>query len=154
MQSDLPLDIAGELFSQEQVLGRQFRTGPERPTPRDARGQQAAQTLREHPTQSCFMDDDHVIEALSSDGADDALDVGVLPRRPRCRADGLDVHPGGSGGHRRECAIPIVEEIPRGVVLREGAPGLLRNPRCRGMVGHGGMNDPSTVVPEDDQNEQ
>jgi hypothetical protein len=29
MRSDLPFETAGELLSQEQVLGGQFRTGPE-----------------------------------------------------------------------------------------------------------------------------
>ena len=35
---------------------------------------------------------DHVIEALASNRADDALHVGVLPRRARCSANRLSVH--------------------------------------------------------------
>jgi hypothetical protein len=37
-----------------------------------------------------FVEDDHVIQALAPNRADQALDVGALPRRPRRRQHLLD----------------------------------------------------------------
>jgi hypothetical protein len=50
--------------------------------------------VRHVPTQdanqSSFIHDDHVIEALASDGADEPLCIRVLPRRTRGGAEFLD----------------------------------------------------------------
>jgi hypothetical protein len=40
------------------------------------------------PTKMPLIEDDDVVQALASDRANDAFDVGILPRRARCRADG------------------------------------------------------------------
>ena len=63
----------------------------------------------EHPTKPRHVYDDHVIEALASDRADDALHMRVLPRRSRCRSNGLGVHRGHGGRHMRKDRIAIVE---------------------------------------------
>ncbi len=47
---------------------------------------------RQHTAQVTLTEDDDVIEALAAHRANDALDVGVLPRRARCRNDLLDSH--------------------------------------------------------------
>jgi len=38
-----------------------------------------------HPQEMSFVEDDDVVEALPTDGADQTLAVGVLPGRSRCR---------------------------------------------------------------------
>src|SRR5712671_3028459 len=47
---------------------------------------------RQHTAQVTLTEDDDVIETLAAHRANDALDVGVLPRRARCRNDLLDFH--------------------------------------------------------------
>ena len=37
-----------------------------------------------------LIDDDDVVQTLAADRADDAFDVGILPGRARCRADGRE----------------------------------------------------------------
>jgi len=109
---------------------------------------------REHSAQSGLVRDDNVIQALAPDRADDALDVGVLPRRARRRADALDVHARDGGGDRGERAIPIMQEIAGRLVLREGVPKLLGGPGRRGMLGDRHMHDAATVVSQEDEHEQ
>ena len=92
---------------------------------------------REQPAQSGLVRDDHVIEALASDRPDHALDVGVLPRRARGGADGLDVHAGDGGRGRGKRAITIMQEIAGCLVFREGVPKLLGDPGRRRKVGDG-----------------
>jgi hypothetical protein len=38
-------------------------------------------------TQACFMQDDDVVQALAANRADQALVIGILPRRSRGRED-------------------------------------------------------------------
>ena len=47
---------------------------------------------RQHSAQVTLIEDDDVIEAFAADRADDALDLGVLPRRSRRGDDLLDGH--------------------------------------------------------------
>ena len=41
-------------------------------------------------TKMPLIDDDDVVQTLATDRADDAFDVGILPGRARCRADGRE----------------------------------------------------------------
>ena len=47
---------------------------------------------RQRTAQVMLIEDDDVIETFAADRADDALDIGVLPRRSRCGDDLLDRH--------------------------------------------------------------
>jgi hypothetical protein len=47
---------------------------------------------RQRTAQVTLIEDDDVIETFAADRADDALDIGVLPRRSRCGDDLLDRH--------------------------------------------------------------
>ena len=47
---------------------------------------------RQHAAQVMLIEDDDVIETFAADGADDAFDIGVLPRRSRRGDDLLDSH--------------------------------------------------------------
>ena len=69
-------------------------------------------------------EDDHVIEALTSDRANDALHVGVLPRRSRRGQDLVDLHRADGGRDVGECGVAVVQQVPRSV----------RERRC-GVVG-------------------
>lgn len=47
---------------------------------------------RQHSAQVILIGDDDVIETFAADRANDALDIGVLPRRSRRGDDLLDSH--------------------------------------------------------------
>jgi len=51
------------------------------------------QVQRHDAGQPDFIHDDHMVETFASDGADDSLGVGVLPRRTRGGVDLLDAMP-------------------------------------------------------------
>ena len=109
------------------------------------------QVLGQDATQSRLSHDDHMIRALTSDRSNHALGVRVLPRGTWCRAHLLDAHTLGCGSDGRERAVPIVEEIPRGMILGEGLAELLRGPGSRGMRGHRDVHDAPPIVRQDDR---
>ena len=45
-----------------------------------------------HGASVTLIEDDDVIETFAADRADDALDIGILPRRSWCSDDLLDSH--------------------------------------------------------------
>jgi hypothetical protein len=47
---------------------------------------------QQHTVQVTLIEDDNVVKTFAADRADDALDIGVLPRRSRCSDDLLDRH--------------------------------------------------------------
>ena len=112
------------------------------------------EVLAEHPLQPSLVHDDDVIQALPSDRPDDALDVGVLPRRARRSSNPWMFMPAMVVATSGEDRIAIVQEIPGRLVVREGVAKLLCRPGRRGMVGDGHVNDPSTLVREDDEHEE
>lgn len=110
--------------------------------------------LREDAVPPRRVHDDDVIEALTSDGPDHALHVGVLPRRSRSRAHRLNVHADQGGRDRCKDRIAIVQQLSGRFIVREGVATLLCRPRSRWMVGHRPVNDPSAIVREDDEYEE
>ena len=38
----------------------------------------------ENPFEMALVEDNHVIQTLSADATNDAFDIGILPRAPRC----------------------------------------------------------------------
>jgi hypothetical protein len=60
---------------------------------------------------------------------------------------------GDGGCHSGEARIAIMQEIRGRLVAWEGIAKLLRHPGGCGMVGDGHVNDPSTLVREDDEHE-
>ena len=99
-----------------------------------------------------LIEDDDVVETLATDRANDALDIGVLPGRPWCSDDLLDIH-------RLDAiakvltirCIPIPQQIAGCGLPREGLGHLACKPILRGVFGDLEVNDPSTVMTEDDQ---
>jgi hypothetical protein len=82
-----------------------------------------------------LVEDDNVIETFSTDRADDALDVRILPRGSCCRDDLLNSHsPDALTESMTIRSVPVPQEVPRGSVpgkglgYLEGKPNLCRMP--------------------------
>ena len=92
-----------------------------------------------------------MIEALAAHRANDALDVGVLPRRARCRDDLLDSHclEAIAEDLTIRC-VTVPQQISRCCVPREGLGHLMREPDLGWVLSDIEVNDPSAVVAEDD----
>ena len=90
------------------------------------------------PAEMPLIEDDDVVQTLAADRADDAFDVGILPRRARCRADGRETEGLDRPTERRvEGGVAIVEEEPRVRVVGEGLTELLSGPmRTLGAASH------------------
>ena len=104
--------------------------------------------------QSGFIHDDHVIEALASDGADEPLRIRVLPRGTRGGAEFLDVHATRRRGERGKRVVAIVNEIARSRVFGKRLAELLRGPCGGRMRGDGDVSDAPTPVGHNDEHEQ
>jgi len=99
-----------------------------------------------------LVQDDHVVQAFTAETPNQPLDVRILPRTPWGDHDLLDPHmlyplPEGSAID----VVPIAQEIPRGLVPREGINDLLRGPLCCGMLGDVEVDDATSMVGQDDQ---
>jgi hypothetical protein len=95
------------------------------------------------PIQRGFVEDDHVIQAISPHCVDDAFHVGMLPGRARSRKDFLDSH----DLHIRpkataEDPIAVAQQASKNLVKGTGLPRVLSSPFCRGMGGHVRVQDP------------
>jgi len=75
----------------------------------------------QNPTKVALIEDDDVVQTLAADRADNALDVGILPGRARCGADGRETEgPDRPIERRVEGRVAVVEEEPRVRVIGEG----------------------------------
>src|SRR5919198_507850 len=89
----------------------------------------------QEPPEMSLVQDDHMVQAFTADTPDQPLDVRILPRTPGGDHNLLDPHmlyplPKGSAID----AVPITQEIPRGLVPREGINDLLGGPLRGGML--------------------
>src|SRR5260370_16825969 len=94
-----------------------------------------------------LVENDHVVEALAANCADDAFHVGTLPRGSLRRQNFLDSH----GFHifRKLTAIDSVavpKQVPRDLLKGKGLPELLRGPLGPRMGGDVQMHDPPSAV--------
>ena len=102
-----------------------------------------------------FAKDEHVIQTLAPDGANEPLRKGVLPRALRRREDLSDPHAlHALLEHVTVDCVAIVEEVGRGGVVREGVHELLGRPGGAGMLGDIEVEDAAAVVSEHDEDEQ
>jgi len=144
-----------DLRRRDDASGRRRRNGPrERRVLVEREMRARVQVVREHPLQPSLVRDDHVIQALSSDRPDNALDVSILPGRARRGSNGLDVQAGDGGRDTSEDCIAIVQEIRGRLVVWESIAKLLRRPGPCRMLRNGYVNDPPTLVGEDDEHEE
>jgi hypothetical protein len=110
---------------------------------------------REDAPEMGLVDDDHVIEALSSDRANQPFDVRILPRTRRRRDDFSNAH----------ACQPVLEDLPVDAVAISVQPArrcvvwkcvdhLLSGPSGRRMIRDVDMHDTPAVMRQHDQNEQ
>jgi len=99
-----------------------------------------------------FAKNDHVVEALAANGADDSLDVWILPRTSRRGDDFFDSH-----GADPSCElfavdrIAIPQQVARSFVPRE-CLGDLSSSSCRtGMIRDAEVDDLPTLMSQHDE---
>ena len=102
-----------------------------------------------------LVQDEHVVQAFAADTPDQPLDVRILPRTPWGDHDLLDLHmlyPLLKGSAID--AVPVTQEIPRGLVPREGVNDLLGGPFRGGMLGDVEVDDAPSMMGQDDQDKE
>jgi len=99
-----------------------------------------------------LVDRDDVIEALSPDGSNQALDIGRLPRGSGCGKHLLDPHVLQLPSNILAIdSISIAEHILRHGVIRKGLKELLRGPFCGGMRRDVEVNHAATIMRENEE---
>jgi hypothetical protein len=99
-----------------------------------------------------LVDRDDVIEALSPDGSNQALDIGRLPGESRCGKHLLDSHVLQLPSNILAIdSISIPEYILRDSVIRKGLKKLLRGPFCVGMRRDVEVNDAAVLMRENEE---
>ena len=102
-----------------------------------------------------LVEDDHMVEALASNGADHPFDEWILPRGARCGKDLLHSETIDATIEVRSVGLVSVPyQVPRRRVPWKSIDHLLRRPLGRRMFGDIEMNDTATVVAKDDEDEQ
>ena len=102
-----------------------------------------------------LIKDDHVVETLTSNGADHPFDKWILPRGARCGKDLLYPETVDASVEVRSVGLVSVPyQVPRRRVPWKSIDHLLRRPLGRRMFGDIEMNDTATVVAKDDEDEQ
>ena len=96
-----------------------------------------------------------MVEALAANRADDTFHVGALPRRSRRRQNFLDSH----GFHifpklTAEDPVAIPQQVTRDLLKRKGLPELLGGPLGCRMGGYVEMQDPPSVVSQNQEHVQ
>src|SRR5262249_7603899 len=114
---------------------------------RKVRAQRTAQRL--------FTQDNHMVQTFTANRTDDAFDVSSLPRTSRSAEHFFDIH------YRELVAellaidsISISQQISRCGIKRKGFEHLLRRPFRRRMSGDVEVHDASSIVCEDNKNEE
>ncbi|MEZ6197390.1 MAG: hypothetical protein R3F20_16955 [Planctomycetota bacterium] len=95
---------------------------------------------------------DDVIGALATDAADDALDEGLLPERLLGADNLFRAHRAdGAFEDAAEDGVAIAKKVLRLVAARECLADLVARPLGGRLRRHLDMNDPTTVVGQDDE---
>jgi hypothetical protein len=102
-----------------------------------------------------LVQDDHVVQAFAPETPDEPLHVWILLRTPGGDHHFLDSHVPYSLPKRGPVdAVPIAQEIPRGLVPREGINDLRCGPLRSGMLSDIDMDETSSLMGQDEQDEQ
>ena len=99
--------------------------------------------------------DEDVVETLAPDRADKAFRVRILPRAAGSREDFLDLHALHAVAEGVSVdRVAIAKEIRGGGVVGEGVDDLPSGPNSGGMLGDVEVKDSTSMVGEDDQDEE
>jgi hypothetical protein len=110
---------------------------------------------REDSVQMALAQDDYVVETLTADRSDQALDEGVLPRGTGCAHDLVDAHAFEAVAKGRAVnAVAIPHQILGGVVVGECFDDLLCGPSGRGMLGDVEVQYASAVMGDDKEDKE
>ena len=91
---------------------------------------------RKDAPEMAFVEDDHVVETLAPNRADDSLDVRISPRRSGRSDDFLDAHVLDAIVEGLAVdAVAVAEDEPRSLFVRECLEDLLCSPLCRWVRG-------------------
>lgn len=102
-----------------------------------------------------FAEYDDVVEAVAADTADQAFNVGILPRTPRGTEGLSDAHALDAAVKRVPInCIPVPQQVLRGAIPREGLGDLLSRPVRGGILGDVKMDDPPPVMCQHEQHEE
>ena len=102
-----------------------------------------------------LVEDDHVVETLTSNGADHPFDEWILPRGARCGKDLLYPETVDASVEVRSVGLVSVPyQVPRRRVPWKSIDHLLCRPLGGRMFGDIEMNDTATVVAKDNEDEQ
>ena len=102
-----------------------------------------------------LTEDEHVIQALAPNRADEPFGERILPRTVGRRKEVSDAHAFDTMPELLAVdSVTVVEEIGRRSVIREGIDDLLSRPVGSGVLGHVEVDDAPTMVSEHDENEQ
>ena len=102
-----------------------------------------------------LVENEHVIQALAADRADESLHERVLPRALRRGENLLDPHALYAVPKLLTVdAVAVTQEIGGRGVVREGVHDLLGGPAGGGVLSHVEMDGPAAMVSEHDANEE
>src|SRR5437588_1007420 len=108
-----------------------------------------------HRQQVALVEDDHVVETLSPEYADDAFDDRVRTRRSNGCSDGIDTDPSGLlvevGAIDR---VPIAEQVPRLIAPGRRLDQLTPHPGGSRAGGHVDMHQLTPTMGDEDQHVQ
>ncbi len=102
-----------------------------------------------------LVKDNSVIQTLLADATNDAFDIGILPRAPRC--DGTFFHSQTAHAFSKlvsiDC-IAITQQVLRRWLLWKGLNELLRRPFGGRMLRHIKVDNPSAIVSKNNEHKQ
>ncbi len=113
------------------------------------------EVARQDAAQVPLAENEHMVQTLAPDRADEPFHAGILSRAVRGRQHFTDPHALHASLERVAVdLVAIAEEIRRGSVFREGVHELRGRSVGGGMLGHVEVEDAPALVGEDDQDEE
>ena len=111
-----------------------------------------ANIIREQTPQMRFVQGDNPVQKFVPTAFDPTLRNPVLPWTPKGGSHRIQLEgPYGGRDFRAVFCIAVKDQIPWRRPKQEGFPQLLDNPRARGMGSNVEMQDPPTIMLDDDE---
>mgnify|MGYP001817640798 CR=1 FL=1 len=111
--------------------------------------------ISKNSPQVILTNDDQMVDAVPAQGSNQPLRIGILPGRSWSRLHFLHAHVTHTACELVTVdAVAVTEEIPRGGVPWKRFQDLLCGPSRAGRISHVEMDDPSTLVSQNDENEE